>query len=123
VLNAILYGAEHGCRWRKLPRRFGRWHVNMRVGRWAKSRVLEHVFEQPHLEQTVRAVLLLPATRKPAEPYRQRGQRTDTTYRTRMALKLQLSSNSTRPLADYSFGKRPVPFVALALFHAPWPIQ
>jgi transposase len=24
VLNAILYVAEHGCKWRGLPKRFGR---------------------------------------------------------------------------------------------------
>lgn len=27
VLNAILYVAEQGCKWRGLPRRFGRWHT------------------------------------------------------------------------------------------------
>ena len=26
VLNAILYVAEQGCKWRGLPRRFGNWH-------------------------------------------------------------------------------------------------
>ena len=27
VLNGILYVAEHGCKWRGLPERFGRWHT------------------------------------------------------------------------------------------------
>jgi hypothetical protein len=27
VLNAILYVAEHGCKWSGLPKRFGRWHT------------------------------------------------------------------------------------------------
>ena len=27
VLNAILYVAEHGCKWRGLPKRFGKWHT------------------------------------------------------------------------------------------------
>ena len=27
VLNAILYIAEHGYKWRGLPPRFGRWHT------------------------------------------------------------------------------------------------
>ena len=27
VLNAILYVAEHGCKWRVLPARFGNWHT------------------------------------------------------------------------------------------------
>ena len=46
VLNAILYVAEHGCKWRGLPPRFGNWHtVYVRVNRWAKSGVLGRVFE------------------------------------------------------------------------------
>ena len=46
VLNAILYVAEHGCKWRGLPPRFGNWHtVYVRMNRWAKSGVLERVFE------------------------------------------------------------------------------
>jgi transposase len=32
VLNAILYVAEQGCKWRGLPTRFGRWHtIYMRI--------------------------------------------------------------------------------------------
>ena len=27
VLNAILYVAEHGCKWRGLPAQFGKWHT------------------------------------------------------------------------------------------------
>ena len=27
VLDAILYVAEHGCKWRGLPARFGNWHT------------------------------------------------------------------------------------------------
>ena len=46
VLNAILYVAEHGCKWRGLPPRFGNWHtVYTRMMRWAKSGVLDRVFE------------------------------------------------------------------------------
>jgi len=45
VINAILYVAEHGCKWRGLPERFGKWYsVYMRANRWAKNGVLEHVF-------------------------------------------------------------------------------
>jgi transposase len=55
VLNAILYVAEQGCKWRGLPKRFGRWHtVYMRMNRWAKNGVLDRVFEQLQLEQIVR---------------------------------------------------------------------
>jgi transposase len=55
VLNAILYMAEQGCKWRGLPKRFGRWHtIYMRMNRWAKNGVLDSVFEQLQREQIVR---------------------------------------------------------------------
>ena len=55
VLNAILYVAEQGCKWRGLPRRFGRWHtIYTRMNRWAKNGVLDRVFEKLQLEQIVR---------------------------------------------------------------------
>ena len=45
VLNAILYVAEHGCKWRGLPIRFGNWHtIYTRMNRWSKSEVLDRVF-------------------------------------------------------------------------------
>ena len=45
VLNAILYVAEHGCKWRGLPRKFGNWHtIYTRANRWAKRGVPDHVF-------------------------------------------------------------------------------
>jgi transposase len=45
VLNAILYVAEHGCKWRGLPPRFGNWHtIYTRMNRWAKAGVLDRVF-------------------------------------------------------------------------------
>ena len=55
VLNAILYVAEQGCKWRGLPKRFGRWHtIYTRMNRWAKNGVLDRVFEKLQLEQIVR---------------------------------------------------------------------
>jgi transposase len=45
VLNAILYVAEHGCKWRGLPPHFGNWHpIYTRMNRWAKRGVLDRVF-------------------------------------------------------------------------------
>ena len=45
VLNAVLYVAEHGCKWRGLPKNFGNWHtIYTRANRWAKHGVLDHVF-------------------------------------------------------------------------------
>ena len=58
VLNAILYVAEHGCKWRGVPERFGRWHtVYTRMNRWAKNGVLDRVFEHLQREQIVRIKL------------------------------------------------------------------
>jgi transposase len=55
VLNAILYVAEHGCKWRGLPSRFGNWHtIYTRMNRWAKAGVLDRVFEQLQQSQVVR---------------------------------------------------------------------
>lgn len=55
VVNAILYVAEHGCKWRGLPKRFGPWHtVYMRMNRWSKNGVLDRVFEKLQTEQIVR---------------------------------------------------------------------
>jgi transposase len=55
VLNAILYVAGQGCRWRGLPFRFGNWHsIYTRMNRWAKSGVLDRVFEKLQTERIVR---------------------------------------------------------------------
>ena len=58
VLNAILYVAEQGCKWRGLPRRFGKWHtIYTRMNRWSKNGVLDRVFEHLQRQQIVRIKL------------------------------------------------------------------
>ena len=58
VLNAILYVAEQGCKWRGLPARFGNWHtIYTRMNRWSKNGVLDRVFEHLQREQIVRVKL------------------------------------------------------------------
>ena len=55
VLNAILYVAEHGCKWRGLPGRFGNWHtIYTRMNRWAKAGVLDRVFTALQEQQIIR---------------------------------------------------------------------
>src|SRR6202044_170465 len=55
VLNAILYVAEQGCKWRGLSKRFGPWHpIYVSMNRGAKNGVLDRVFEQLQMEQIVR---------------------------------------------------------------------
>lgn len=55
VVNAILYVAEHGCKWRGLPKHFGNWHtIYTRMNRWAKAGVLDRLFEELQHQQLVR---------------------------------------------------------------------
>ena len=55
VVNAILYVAEHGCKWRGLPNRFGNWHtIYTRMNRWTKAGVLDRMFEELQRAQVVR---------------------------------------------------------------------
>jgi transposase len=55
VLNAILYVAEQGCKWRGLPKSFGNWHtIYTRMNRWAKSGVLDRVFSELQRQQVIR---------------------------------------------------------------------
>jgi len=54
VLNAILFIAENGAKWRRLPERYGHWHtVYTRMRDWAKKGVLARVFEALQQEQII----------------------------------------------------------------------
>ncbi len=53
--DANLYVAEHSCKWRGPPKRFGNWHtICTRMNRWSKLGVLNRVFEQLQQSQVVR---------------------------------------------------------------------
>jgi transposase len=55
ALNAILYIAENGAKWRRLPEKYGQWHtIYTRMRGWAKSGVLARVFEALQQEQIIR---------------------------------------------------------------------
>ena len=55
VLNAILYVAENGCKWRSLPACFGNWHtVYTRMNRWAKAGVPDTVFAKLQEQQILK---------------------------------------------------------------------
>ena len=54
LVNALLYMAENGCKWRALPGRFGKWDtIYRRFNRWAKSGVMERVFLALQAEKLV----------------------------------------------------------------------
>ncbi len=55
-LNAFLYVAEHGCKWRGLPPRFGKWYtiykrMNRTFARW------EAIHSSPRVESPDRIAL------------------------------------------------------------------
>ena len=55
ALNAILFIAENGAKWRRLPEKYGHWHtVYTRMRGWAKTGVLARVFEALQQEQIIR---------------------------------------------------------------------
>ena len=55
AVNAILYIAENGAKWRRLPEKFGNWHtLYSRMRAWAKSGVLARVFRALQQEQIIR---------------------------------------------------------------------
>ena len=63
VLNAILYVAANGCKWRSLPVHFGHWHtIYTRMSRWAKNGVLDRVFAKLQQQQilTIKFDVLCP---------------------------------------------------------------
>jgi len=54
-LNAVLYVAENGCKWRSLPKEYGNWNsIYKKANRWAKNGVLERVFIALQKEQIIR---------------------------------------------------------------------
>jgi transposase len=54
-MQFCLWPAEHGCKWRGLPKRFGNWHtIYTCMNRWAKASVLDRLFEQLQNQQLVR---------------------------------------------------------------------
>jgi len=55
LLNAILYVAANGCKWRSLPEHYGKWHtVYTRMMRWSKAGVLDRVFTELQHKQLLR---------------------------------------------------------------------
>jgi transposase len=53
-INAILYMAENGCKWRALPKEYGNWAtIYKKFSRWAKSGVMQRVFAALQLEEII----------------------------------------------------------------------
>jgi len=53
-INAILYIAENGCKWRALPKEFGNWAtIYKKFSRWAKSGVMQRIFAALQAEEII----------------------------------------------------------------------
>ena len=53
-INAVLYVCENGCKWRKLPKEYGKWHpIYKRFSRWVKAGIINKLFQELHVEGMV----------------------------------------------------------------------
>ena len=53
-INAILYIAENGCKWRALPAEFGKWQtIYKKFNRWAKNGVIQRIFAVLQAEEII----------------------------------------------------------------------
>lgn len=54
-INAILYIAENGCKWRTLPEKYGKWNsVYQRFKRWCENGVIQRIFNALQQEKIIR---------------------------------------------------------------------
>jgi len=54
VMNTIMYVTGNGCKWRALPKSYGKWHtVYARMNRWSKAGVLQRLFETLQVEGVI----------------------------------------------------------------------
>ena len=53
-INAILYIAENGCKWRALPREYGNWNsIYKRFNRWVTNGVIQRIFTALQQEKII----------------------------------------------------------------------
>ena len=53
-INAILYMAENGCKWRALPKEYGNWAtIYKKFNRWAKNGVMQRIFAALQAEEII----------------------------------------------------------------------
>ena len=53
-INAILYIAENGCKWRALPEKYGKWNsVYQKFKRWCEKGVIQRIFNVLQQEKII----------------------------------------------------------------------
>jgi len=69
TLNALLFIAENGCKWRALPKEFGNWRtLYTSITRWAKSGILERIFNELKVNGIIE-IMYLDSTIVKAHPH------------------------------------------------------
>jgi transposase len=71
-INALLYICENGCKWRRLPKEYGYWHViYKRFNRWVKAGIITRLFEELHVQgvaETAELIRLMDSMVAPVHP-------------------------------------------------------
>jgi len=71
-INALLYICENGCKWRRLPKEYGYWHViYKRFNRWVKAGIISRLFEELHVQgvaETTALIRLMDSMIAPVHP-------------------------------------------------------
>jgi len=50
-INALLYICENGCKWRRLPKEYGKWHpIYKRFRRWVEAGIIDKLFLELHVQ-------------------------------------------------------------------------
>jgi len=59
-INALLYICENGCKWRRLPKEYGNWHViYKRFNRWVKAGIMAKLFRELHVCEVADLAMLI----------------------------------------------------------------
>ena len=54
-INALLYILENGCKWRRLPKEYGYWHViYKRFRRWVEVGIIDRLFQELHVREILK---------------------------------------------------------------------
>lgn len=111
LINAILYVAENGCKWRELPQTYGNWHaICIRMNRWSKNGVLDRVFAALQVEGIIRidvSVVRLDSTSVKVHPdgtgaLKKRGKQAIVRSRVGLTTKIHIVTASDRSAVSFS---------------------
>lgn len=51
---ALLCIIENGCKWRALPKKYGKWHtIYMKFSRWSENGTIQRIFEEMQAQRII----------------------------------------------------------------------